>query len=195
MWQRKQRGLVLLDSVPGKQVDTPGQSGPGMQLALQANDMWFVDASGGEPLTFREVFLKSHALENIVAGKGPSPSLALTNEEMGLAISAQALSMYHSACHIGPHVLDSLNPRERSAGFARWPMSNPREGEVLLELFAVTLGGSKELHASLVECVLSLTAAAAKWRDAGATAEECLSLVQPLGNALGMMKQTVIARL
>ena len=46
-------------------------------------------------------------------------------------------------------------------------MSHPREGEVLLELFAVTLGGSKELHSALVDCVLSLTAAAAKWQDAG----------------------------
>ena len=61
------------DSAPGEQVDNPGQTGPGMQLALHANDMWFVDPSAGEPLTFREVFLKSLALENIVAGKGPSP--------------------------------------------------------------------------------------------------------------------------
>ena len=43
-----------------------------MQLALQANDMWFADPSDGEALTFREVFLKSQALENIVAGDGPS---------------------------------------------------------------------------------------------------------------------------
>ena len=66
---------------------------------------------------------------------------------------------------------------------------------MLLELFAVTLGGSKELHASLVDCVLSLTAAAAKWQDAGASAEECLKLAQPLSKALGMMKQLVIVRL
>ena len=72
-------------------------------------------------------------------------------------------------------------------------MSHPREGEVLLELFAVTLGGSKELHASLVDCVLSLTAAAAKWQDAGASPEECLKLAQPLSKALGNMKQTVTA--
>jgi len=51
-----------------KQVDSVGQTCPEAQLALQANDMWFVDPSGGEPLTFREVFLKSEALENIVAG-------------------------------------------------------------------------------------------------------------------------------
>ena len=63
---------------------------------------------------------------------------------------------------------------------------------MLLELFAVTLGGSKELHASLVDCVLSLTAAAAKWQDAGASAEECLKLAQPLTKALGKVKQTVM---
>lgn len=62
--------MLLVDSAPGEQVDTPGQTGPGMQLALQANDMWFVDPSDGEPLTFREVFLKSQALEYTVAGKG-----------------------------------------------------------------------------------------------------------------------------
>ncbi len=72
-------------------------------------------------------------------------------------------------------------------------MSHPREGEVLLELFAVTLGGSKELHSALVDCVLSLTAAAAKWQDAGASPEECLKLAQPLSKALGNMKQTVSA--
>ncbi len=64
---------------------------------------------------------------------------------------------------------------------------------MLLELFAVTLGGSKELHAALVDCVLSLTAAAAKWQDAGASPEECLKLVQPLSKALGNMKQRVSA--
>ena len=65
-------GMRVVDSTPGEQVDTPGQTGPGMQLALQANDTWFVDPSDGEPLTFREVFMKSQALENIVAGKGIS---------------------------------------------------------------------------------------------------------------------------
>lgn len=74
-------------------------------------------------------------------------------------------------------------------------MSSPKEGEVLVDLFAVTLGGSKELHASLVDCVLSVTSAAGKWRDAGASPEECASLAQPLGQALGMLKQMVIALL
>jgi hypothetical protein len=31
--------------------------------------MWFADLAGGEPLTFREVFLKSEALEIVVAVK------------------------------------------------------------------------------------------------------------------------------
>lgn len=62
---------------------------------------------------------------------------------------------------------------------------------MLLDLFAVTLGGSKELHACLVDCVLSLTTAASNWRETGASAEECLSLVQPVGKALGILKQMV----
>lgn len=37
-------------------------------MAMRANEMWFIEP-GGEPLTFREVFLKSAALENIVAGE------------------------------------------------------------------------------------------------------------------------------
>ncbi len=35
---------------------------------MRVNDMWFIEP-GGEPLTFREVFLKSRALENIIAGE------------------------------------------------------------------------------------------------------------------------------
>lgn len=34
---------------------------------MRVNEMWFLEP-GGEPLTFREVFLKSRALENIIAG-------------------------------------------------------------------------------------------------------------------------------
>ena len=66
---------------------------------------------------------------------------------------------------------------------------------MLLELFQVTLGGSKELHAGLVECITSLTTAAAKWRDAGASPEECLSLAQPMGKAIGILKQAVMSLL
>ena len=66
---------------------------------------------------------------------------------------------------------------------------------MLLELFSVTLGGSKELHARLVECVTSLTTTAAKWRDAGASPEECQSLAQPIGKAIGILKQVVISLL
>lgn len=82
-----------------------------------------------------------------------------------------------------------------AAGFARWPLSHPAEAAVLLELFSVTLGGSKELHAGLVECITSLTTAAAKWRDAGASPEECLSLAQPIGKAIGILKQEVMSLL
>lgn len=35
---------------------------------MRVNEMWFIEP-GGEPLTFREVFLKSSALENIIAGE------------------------------------------------------------------------------------------------------------------------------
>ncbi len=76
------------DSAPGEQVDNPGHAGPGMQLALQANDMWFADPSDGEPLTFREVFLKSQALENIVAGDGPSQASGTTSYVLIGCVSA-----------------------------------------------------------------------------------------------------------
>ena len=38
------------------------------ELASRVNEMWFVEP-GGEPLTFREVFLRSNALENIILGR------------------------------------------------------------------------------------------------------------------------------
>ena len=57
------------------QVDAPVQTGTEAQLALQFNEMWFADPTGGEPLTFREVFLKSEALENVVVGKLFRPGL------------------------------------------------------------------------------------------------------------------------
>ena len=38
------------------------------QLAARATEVMFVEAGGGEPMTFREVFLRSRALENVVAG-------------------------------------------------------------------------------------------------------------------------------
>ena len=66
---------------------------------------------------------------------------------------------------------------------------------MLLDLFTVTLGGSQELHASLADCVLSLTTAASKWRDAGASPDECLRLARPLGRALGILKQMVCAKI
>lgn len=56
------------------QVASSTQAGSEAQLAMQANQMWFVDPSGGEPLTFREVFLKSDALEYIVAGMRLAPA-------------------------------------------------------------------------------------------------------------------------
>ena len=37
------------------------------ELASRVNEMWFAEP-GGEPLTFREVFLRSSALENIILG-------------------------------------------------------------------------------------------------------------------------------
>jgi hypothetical protein len=72
-------------------------------------------------------------------------------------------------------------------------MSHPKEEELLLDLFAVTLGGSQELHASLAKCVLSLMTAASNWRDAGASPDECLRLARPLGRALCLLKQMVCA--
>ena len=88
-----------------------------------------------------------------------------------------------------------LQSQDAAAGFARWPLSHPAEAAVLLELFSVTLGGSNELHACLVKCITSLTIAAAKWRDAGASPEECLSLAQPIGKAIGILKQVVMSLL
>ena len=82
-----------------------------------------------------------------------------------------------------------------AAGFARWPFSHPAEAAVLLELFSATLGGSRELHACLVEYITSLTTAAAKWRDAGASPEECQSLAEPIGKAIGILKQVVMSLL
>lgn len=58
-----------------RQVDAPVQTGADAQLALQFNEMWFADPTGGEPLTFREIFLKSEALENVVVGKLFRPGL------------------------------------------------------------------------------------------------------------------------
>lgn len=37
--------------------------------AVQANDVLFVEEKDAEPMTFREVFLRSSALQNIVAGE------------------------------------------------------------------------------------------------------------------------------
>ena len=56
------------------QVTSSMQAGSEAQLAMQANQMWFVDSSGGEALTFREVFLKSDALEHVVAGMCLAPA-------------------------------------------------------------------------------------------------------------------------
>ena len=98
------------------------------------------------------------------------------------------LKMYSKGCYLQPQ-------GAAAAGFARWPLSHPAEAAVLQELFSVTLGGSKELHAGLVECITSLTTAAAKWRDAGASPEECLSLAQPIGKAIGILKQAVMSLL
>ena len=44
---------------------------PEAELAARVNEIWFLEP-GGEPLTFREVFLRSAALENVVTGAGPS---------------------------------------------------------------------------------------------------------------------------
>lgn len=49
---------------------------PEAELAARVNEMWFLEP-GGEPLTFREVFLRSQALENILVGaphSWPEPS-------------------------------------------------------------------------------------------------------------------------
>ena len=63
-------------------VQVEGGSGPGptgvaaeAELASRVNEMWFAEP-GGEPLTFREVFLRSSALENIILG-GQLPVKAL----------------------------------------------------------------------------------------------------------------------
>ena len=48
---------------------------PEAELAARMNEMWFLEP-GGEPLTFREVFLRSQALENILLG-APFPAQAL----------------------------------------------------------------------------------------------------------------------
>lgn len=49
------------------QVGGTAPSSAETELAMRVNEMWFIEP-GGEPLTFREVFLKSSALENIIAG-------------------------------------------------------------------------------------------------------------------------------
>ncbi len=50
------------------QVGGTAPSSAEAELAMRVNEMWFIEP-GGEPLTFREVFLKSSALENIIAGQ------------------------------------------------------------------------------------------------------------------------------
>jgi hypothetical protein len=49
--------------VGGDSGTTPAEA----ELAMRVNEMWFIEP-GGEPLTFKEVFLRSNALENIIAG-------------------------------------------------------------------------------------------------------------------------------
>ncbi|KAK9909945.1 hypothetical protein WJX75_009855 [Coccomyxa subellipsoidea] len=109
------------------------------ELAMRVNDMWFLEP-GGEPLTFREVFLKSHALENIIAG------------------------------------------------YAKWPPADPSERELLVDLFAVVLGGDAQLHSRLVDALMRLTETCARWKEAGASPEECMSISLPVAEALGSLK-------
>ena len=61
-----------LSQVEGGSLGTGGGAAaaattPEAELAARVNEMWFLEP-GGEPLTFREVFLRSAALENIITG-------------------------------------------------------------------------------------------------------------------------------
>lgn len=60
--------FLILPVLMWWQIGGTAPSSAEAELAMRVNDMWFLEP-GGEPLTFREVFLKSHALENIIAGE------------------------------------------------------------------------------------------------------------------------------
>ncbi|BDA42462.1 hypothetical protein COCOBI_03-3520 [Coccomyxa sp. Obi] len=121
------------------QVGGTAPSSAEAELAMRVNGMWFIEP-GGEPLTFREVFLKSSALENIIAG------------------------------------------------YAKWPAADPSERELLVQLFAVALGGDAQLHSRLVDKLMRLTETCARWKEAGASPEECMSILLPIAEALGSLK-------
>ncbi|CAL8467867.1 g7405 [Coccomyxa elongata] len=121
------------------QVGGTAPSSAEAELAMRVNEMWFIEP-GGEPLTFREVFLKSGALENIIAG------------------------------------------------YAKWPAADPSERELLVQLFAVALGGDAQLHSRLVDALMRLTETCARWKEAGASPEEGMSILLPIAEALGSLK-------
>lgn len=60
-----------------------------------------------------------------------------------------------------------------------------------MELFAVTLGGDAQLHSRLVDAIMRLTEMCARWKEAGANTDECMSVSLPVAEALGCLKIVV----
>lgn len=144
------------------------------ELAMRVNEMWFIER-GGEPLTFREVFLKSAALENIIAG-----------EVYLITMSRSKLSSQLTYCLDSSMSVDTLHATP--AGYARCPPVDATDRELLLQLFEVTLLGDAQLHGALVDALLQLSEACRVWKEAGGTPEECLGVTKPVADAVASLK-------
>jgi hypothetical protein len=55
----------------------------------------------------------------------------------------------------------------------------------------VVLGGDAQLHSRLVDALMRLTETCARWKEAGASPEECMSISLPVAEALGSLKAAV----
>lgn len=76
-------------------------------------------------------------------------------------------------------------------GYAKWPAADPSEKELLVQLFAVALGGDAQLHSRLVDALIRLTETCGRWKEAGASPLECMSILLPVAQALGSLKIVV----
>lgn len=183
-WQQ----LSALPHVSGPSTSSVKHSSPRSSLSMCLDH----SSSGAEPMGFRELFLRSSALENLFAGKG-SPAAVLNDylKHFFMLKDSASHSTSFSVMECLNCFIKSSNNLWLQAGYAQEAPGSSEEEELLGKLVDSCLGCSSEETETLLADLASLARAQAQCQETGVPQPQIQAVSAKVSQAVTDLKRKV----